>query len=74
MLPVFVSSSPFFDWLRTRVGLRAKVLALRLHLLVLQRGNQKRPLQLWAFDRRHCVGSLLVHSAAEPDWWTFSMV
>ena len=39
------------DSLRTRVGLQAEVLALRHQLLVLQRRNQKRRLQLSAFDR-----------------------
>ena len=39
------------DYFRTRVGLHAEVLALRCQLLVLQRCNQKRRLQLSDFDR-----------------------
>ena len=39
------------DSLRTGVGLQAEVLALRHQLLVLQHRNQKRQLQLLAFDR-----------------------
>src|SRR5271166_2836987 len=39
------------DSLRARVGLQAEVIALRHQLLVLQRRNQKRRLQLSAFDR-----------------------
>jgi hypothetical protein len=39
------------DSLRTRVGLQAEVLALRHQLLILRRRNQKRRLQLSAFDR-----------------------
>src|ERR1017187_2366472 len=52
MLPVLVFLlATFRDSLRTRVGLQAEVLALRHQLLVLQRRNQKRRLQLSAFDR-----------------------
>jgi len=52
MLPVFV----FFlatlrDPIGARVALQAEVLALRHQLLVLQRRNQKRRLQLSTFDR-----------------------
>ncbi len=39
------------DSVRTRVALQAEVLALRHQLLVLQRRNQKRRLQLSTFDR-----------------------
>jgi putative transposase len=52
MLPVLVSLlATLRDSLRTRVGLQAEILALHHQLLVLQRRNQKRRLQLSAFDR-----------------------
>ena len=52
MLPALVFLlATLRDSLRTRVGLQAEVLALRHQLLVLQRRNQRRRLQLSAFDR-----------------------
>ena len=52
MLQVLVSLlATLRDSLRTRVGLQAEVIALRHQVFVLQRRNQKRRLQLSAFDR-----------------------
>jgi hypothetical protein len=65
MLPVLVCLlATLRDSLRTRVGLQAEVLALRHQLLVLQRRNQKRRLQLSAFDRVLWVWL----SRIWPDW------
>src|ERR1022692_3702189 len=65
MLPVLVFLlATLRDSLRTRVGLQAEVLALRHQLLVLQRRNQKRRLQLSAFDRVLWVWL----SRIWPDW------
>ena len=65
MLPVLVSLlATLRDSFRTRAGLQAEVLALRHQLLVLQRRNQKRRLQLSAFDRLLWVWL----SRIWPDW------
>src|SRR3984893_11946814 len=56
--------SIFRDSFGARVGLQAEVLALRHQLLVLQRHNQKRRLQLSAFDRLLWVWL----SRIWPDW------
>ncbi len=65
MLPVLgIFLATFRDWFRARAGLQAEVLALCHQLLVLQRRNQKRRLQLSASDRLLWVWL----SRIWPDW------